>query len=251
MLKRLDRSDAVGPVLEQFRQAIESGHWPPGSQIPTEGELVSILGVGRGVIREALATLKAFGLVEAQPGRGTFVTRDLAAIAAWPVAIGSDNRELLEARYGIDAWINCLAARKATPEDIDRICAAEARMRQAVAEGRSMDELVALDGEFHAALAGATHNSVLARLNVLMAASLERSRRANISTAALLEEAIRSHHELAEAVKAHDAEKAFVATRRSLRRVARLQGIDLLGNEDDLVDCESRDAIAAYERILP
>ena len=113
-LRRLNRSTAVDPVLEQFREAIEEGHWPPGSQIPTEGELVEILGVGRGVVREALATLKAFGLIDSQPGRGTFVTRDLSRLETWIVAIGSDNRELLEARYGIEAWTNYLAARSLT-----------------------------------------------------------------------------------------------------------------------------------------
>ncbi len=227
MLKRLDRTNAVQPVLEQFRDAIEDGLWPLGSQIPTESELVDILGVGRGVVREALATLKAFGLIDSKPGRGTFVTCTPSELATWVVAIGSDNRELLEARYGIDAWINYLAARKATPEDVKRISDWVEQMECAVAENKTRDEIVAIDGEFHAALANATHNSVLARLSVIMAASLEHSRRANISTADLLKEAIRSHRELAEAVRMHDPDRAWAATRRSLHRVARLQGIEI------------------------
>ncbi len=227
MLRRLDRSGAVKPVLEQFREAIEEGLWPPGGQIPTESELAETLGVGRGVVREALATLKAFGLIDSKPGRGTFVTGNPAELVTWIVAIGSDNRELLEARYGIDSWINYLAARKATPDDVARISDLADQVEQAVAENKSLDDIVVLDGEFHAAMANATQNSVLARLSVIMAASLEHSRRANISTTALRDEAMRSHRELAEAVCAHDAERALAATRRSLRRVARLQGIEI------------------------
>lgn len=225
MLRRMERSGVVEPVLEQFRQAIESGLWPLGSRIPTETELVEILGVGRGVVREALATLKAFGLVDSIPGRGTFVTRKPSELATWVVAIGSDNVELLEARYGTDAWINYLAARKATPEDVVRISDLAMQMERAAAEQKSLDEIVALDGEFHDALARATHNSVLCRLSAIMAASLEHSRRANISTAALLAEAMRSHREIADAVQAHDPQAALAATRRSLHRVARMQGI--------------------------
>jgi DNA-binding FadR family transcriptional regulator len=60
-----------------------------------------------------------------------------------------------------------------------------------------------------------------------MAASLERSRRANISTQDLLDEAMRSHRELADAVRDHDPERAFAATQESLLRVARMQQIDL------------------------
>ncbi len=227
MLRRLERSGAVEPVLEQFRQAIESGLWPLGSQIPTEVELVEMLGVGRGVVREALATLKAFGLIDSTPGRGTFVTRKPSELATWIVTIGSDNRELLEARYGTDAWINYLAACKATPEDVARIADLAAQMERAAAEEKSSDEIVALDGEFHDALAKATHNSVLSRLSAIMAASLQHNRRANISTAALLDEAMHSHREIADAVQAHDPEAALAATRRSLRRVGRMQGISI------------------------
>ena len=227
MLKRLNHTGVVKPVLEQFRDAIEEGIWPPGSQIPTESELVEMLGVGRGVIREALATLKAFGLIDAKAGRGTFVTGNPGELVTWVLTIGSDNRELLEARYIIDAWINYLAARRATPEDIAQISVLAEQMEQAVAENKTMDEIVIMDGEFHDAMANATHNSVLARLSVIMAASLARNRRANISTTALLDEALHSHHELVEAVRAHDSEGARAATCRSLRRVARLQGIKI------------------------
>ena len=232
MLRRLERTNAVEPVLEQFREAIESGFWAPGSQIPTESELVDTLGVGRGVVREALATLKAFGLIDSQPGRGTFVTHQPSELNTWIVAIGSDNRELLEARYGIDAWINYLAARKATPEDVEHISDLMRQMEQAVAEGKSREEIVGLDSEFHDCLARATHNSVLARLGVIMAASLEHSRRANISTKDLLNEALRSHRELTEAVRAHDPDSAWAATRRSLRRVARMQGIEIDADDE-------------------
>lgn len=232
MLKRLERTSAVEPVLEQFREAIESGLWPPSSQIPTESELVDMLGIGRGVVREALATLKAFGLIDSQPGRGTFVTHKPSELNTWIVAIGSDNRELLEARYGIDAWINYLAARKATPEDTEHISGLMQQMEQAVAEGKSRDEIVELDGQFHDAMARATHNSVLARLSVIMAASLEHSRRANISTKDLLNEALRSHRELTEAVRVHDSDDAWAATRRSLRRVARMQGLEIDADDE-------------------
>jgi DNA-binding FadR family transcriptional regulator len=227
VLKRLDRSSALMNVLEQFKEAIEQGTWPLGGQIPTESELAERLGVGRGVVREALAGLKVSGLIDSHAGRGTFVTHKPSELAVWTVVVGSDNLELLEARYGIDAWINYLAACHATDEEAALIARLAAQMEQAVAEGKSRDEIVALDNEFHDAMAHATHNSVLARLSVIMSASLEHSRRANVSTHDLLEEAMRSHRELSDAVSHHDAQGAFEATRTSLYRVARLQGIDL------------------------
>jgi len=233
MLQTIDHSGIVRPVLEQFRAAIESGQWPPGSQIPTEEELVQMLAVGRGVVREALATLKAFGVIESRPGRGTFVTGTPADLVTWIVAIGSDQRELLEARLAVDTWINHLAALRATPEDIERIAGILRQMEEAVTQNKPLDEFVELDNAFHSALADATHNSVMARLDVLMHASLAHSRRANISTKTLLDEAMHSHHEIMDAIVSHDADRASSATRRSLRRVAELQGIDIDAEPDD------------------
>jgi DNA-binding FadR family transcriptional regulator len=227
VLRRLDRSSTMMDVLDQFKEAIEHGDWPLGGQIPPESELAERLGVGRGVVREALAGLKVSGLVDSHPGRGTFVSHKPSELATLTFVVGSDNRELLEARYGIDAWINYLAACHATEEDVALIRQLAAEMEQAVAEGKSRDEIVALDNEFHYAMSNATHNSVLARLSVIMSASLEHSRRANISTHDLLDEAMHSHRELADAVSDHDPQRAFAATRRSLDRVGRLQGIDL------------------------
>jgi DNA-binding FadR family transcriptional regulator len=227
VLRRLDRSSALMDVLEQFKDAIELGTWPLGSQIPTESELAERLGVGRGVIREALAGLKASGLIDSHAGRGTFVTHRPSELAMWTVVVGSDNMELLEARYGIDAWINYLAACHATEEDIALIAHLAVQMERAVAEGKSRDEIVELDNQFHDAMACATHNTVLARLSIIMSASIEYSRRANISTSDLLDEAMRSHRELSDAVSNHDPQRAFEATRRSLYRVAKLQRIDL------------------------
>jgi len=242
MLQSLDHSGVVRPVLEQFRAAIESGQWPLGSKIPTEEELVQALGVGRGVVREALATLKAFGLIDSKPGRGTFVTGSPSELVTWIVAIGSDQHDLLEARYGIDSWINYLAARKATSEDIERVTDLLRRMEEVITRDDPLDEFLKLDNAFHSALADATHNSVLARLDVIMHASLAHSRRANISTHDLLEEAMRSHRELVEALRRHDGEQASISTRCSLRRVARLQGIEIDVDEaHDLV----------YEHVAP
>lgn len=58
---------------QEIREAILSGTYSPGSQLPTEAELGGILGVSRTVVREALRTLEADGLIDRRHGVGTFV----------------------------------------------------------------------------------------------------------------------------------------------------------------------------------
>ena len=46
---------------------------PPGAQLPTEQELIAATGVSRTVVREAVAALRAEGLVITRQGVGAFV----------------------------------------------------------------------------------------------------------------------------------------------------------------------------------
>jgi len=46
----------------------------PGDQLPPERELAQQFGVSRTAVREAVKALREKGLVEAYPGRGTFIT---------------------------------------------------------------------------------------------------------------------------------------------------------------------------------
>lgn len=58
---------------EALRQAIQEGKFPPGSQLPPEMELISLLGVSRSTLREAMRTLEEQHLIVRKRGLGTFV----------------------------------------------------------------------------------------------------------------------------------------------------------------------------------
>ena len=60
-------------VEQSIREAITSGAWAPGSQLPGEEALCVQLGVSRITIRHALANLVNQGLLRREHGRGTFV----------------------------------------------------------------------------------------------------------------------------------------------------------------------------------
>jgi len=70
---RPERRTLTEAAQQEIRQAIAQGIYQPGSQLPTEAELVEILGVSRTVVREALRVLEEDGLITRRHGIGTFV----------------------------------------------------------------------------------------------------------------------------------------------------------------------------------
>ncbi|WP_169807682.1 GntR family transcriptional regulator [Herbidospora mongoliensis] len=60
-------------VADIVRDEIQEGEMPPGSRAPSEKELKDRFGVARQTARRALLILRDEGLLEAVPGRGTFV----------------------------------------------------------------------------------------------------------------------------------------------------------------------------------
>ncbi|MFT4217540.1 MAG: FCD domain-containing protein [Micropruina sp.] len=66
-------SDRARRTLAFLRHRISSGEWPINSKIPTEPELMQLIGVGKTTVREAVRSLASVGMLEPMPGIGTFV----------------------------------------------------------------------------------------------------------------------------------------------------------------------------------
>jgi GntR family transcriptional regulator len=60
-------------IADELRVTIENGELAPGSQLPTEGELMRQYEASRNTVRDAIKQLTTRGLVEPRPGQGTFV----------------------------------------------------------------------------------------------------------------------------------------------------------------------------------
>ena len=128
----------IHEVLSTLGNEIARDIIPVGAALPPEPDLEVRFGVGRGVIREAIKTLAAKGLVSVAPRHGTRVRprhdwslldRD---VLNWLVGKGEPDRELLleiqEVRSIIEPAAAALAAERATQEDRLRINTALAAM---------------------------------------------------------------------------------------------------------------------------
>ena len=147
-------------VIASLRQEIESGQREPGSKLPTEPVLTEKFGVSRTVIREAIAALKADGLLEPRQGAGVFVLAPEArtndkSIFAVDYAQVSDVLEILELRMAVEIEAAGLACTRSSVAQQAKIYEAMEKMERAIEKGAPTEQL---DFEFHSAIASATNN---------------------------------------------------------------------------------------------
>lgn len=151
------RPNLASDVAAAMAGSIRQGQLQPGARLPSETALARQLGVSRPVVREAIAYLKADGIVESRRGLGLFVNQqDSLRLRRAEIAASEQSiLVFLELRLGLEVEAAQLASLRHTPEDLARIEAAAAAMNQADDRG---EDSASHDLAFHIAIATAAQN---------------------------------------------------------------------------------------------
>jgi DNA-binding FadR family transcriptional regulator len=156
----------VGPsrslVLEIGRRIaadITTGRLRPGARLPTELELMAAMGVSRTVVREAVAALRAEGLIATRQGIGSFVAElpphTLFRIEPGQTETLADALHVMELRTAVETEAAGLAAERATGGQRRAIRQALDAIDTAIKRGEAA---VGEDFALHAAITDATGN---------------------------------------------------------------------------------------------
>ena len=146
-------------IVAALRTRLLAGEVPPGQKLPSEAQLTEHFGVSRTVVREAIATLAADGLVESRQGAGVFVVNHPAStfgtLAAEMGSSVSTALNVLEVRLAIEVESAALAAVRRNPSQQAKIEEAFFEFEQLLRMG---DATGPADFAFHRAIAEATGN---------------------------------------------------------------------------------------------
>jgi GntR family transcriptional repressor for pyruvate dehydrogenase complex len=152
-------------VIARLKKEIGSGRLAPGARLPTEQELMAALGVSRTVVREAVAALRADGLITTRQGSGAYVAADVSRVPFRidPERLSSieDVLEVMELRLAIEVEAAALAAQRIGPQSLTSIERVLAAIEAAVARGEAA---INEDFAFHLAVAEASGNPRFAEL---------------------------------------------------------------------------------------
>ena len=170
-----------GSTVDLLGEAIVAGRYAVGASLPPEPLLCGELGVSRTVVREAVKSLIAKGLLVTGPKVGTRVLAEEQwncfdpDVVSWQLKAGLTReylRDLQELRRMVEPAAVRLAAQRATPHDIAEIELAYAGMKQAVDHG---GDYVTHDLRFHQGLLRACHNRMVVEMSKALGALLRTS----------------------------------------------------------------------------
>jgi DNA-binding FadR family transcriptional regulator len=154
----------VQEIARRIAADISSGRLAPATRLPTELEMMRAMGVSRTVVREAVAALRAEGLVNTHQGIGTFVA-ELSAQGPFRIEPGqsatvADAVHIMELRAAVETEAAGLAAERATRTQLRSIRTALVAIDRAIARDEAA---INEDFALHAAISDATGNPFFRR----------------------------------------------------------------------------------------
>lgn len=233
-------------IVEMIRDLLTELDLRPGDRLPSERQLASRFGVGRGSVREGIQFLAIMGLVEVRHGGGTYLRSPVEANShvrhwwrQWVVEHRGKVLETLEARLGMEAFAAGLAAQRARPRDLERLVHAMHAMREVCSSGPvDTARFVECDVSFHDTLLEASGNATLRGIIYALSEELLPERAAVTELEGRAHKTYREHYAIYEAVRAGDTQMASEAMTRHITSVRQ----DVLGK---LLDQQEREDAGA------
>lgn len=209
--------DRYEQTLETLRQLMGTWVQTADGRVPPERELSERLGVGRRVLRRALAALEGEGMLTRRQGRGTFVNGAAAGALAHrpPPSLADVNWlsecanpvELVELRLILEPIMARLAALHASQQNVHQLRALARRSREA----RSHEDYQAADMAFHRMIAELSCNTLFLMLHDALSSALRHETMARFGESGHCFKRQSTH------VTFHDAIVDAVAARDGLR----------------------------------
>lgn len=214
----------AGEVVDELRSLIENGTYQVGDKMPTEKALGEQFNVSRTVIREAIAGLRAAGLVVSRRGSGVFVEKTSAIDMRQNLFLSGNLTgtrkviDTLELRATVEVQAACLAATRASNGQIEEILELHRAFSDEIASFGNVEKA---DFAFHEAIAKATNNEAF--VHFLHHLGMKTIPRANLPMARdskayqdYMNQLENEHLVIAEAIAERDADKAASAMKSHL-----------------------------------
>jgi GntR family transcriptional repressor for pyruvate dehydrogenase complex len=201
-------------VIQEMRAMIASGRLNPGSRLPAEAELSTMVGASRNTVREAVRALVTARVLDVRRGDGTSVTSLRPELLLEGVTAAVElmhegfSLELIAVRRILEPAATRLAAERmddATLTELERLVVS-------VERAPTEAERIPFDAEFHALVARRSDNETLASMLAAVSSRTIRARAwRGLADQGASSRTVTQHREILEALSARDPERAEAA----------------------------------------
>ena len=217
------RQNRSQQLADRIRRQIEQAQLPDGELFMTEAEVAETFRVSRTVAREAVARLRAIGLLEGRQRKGLIVRHPdpvrLFSASLPSLARSEENMvELARFRYVLEVGAIELAVKNATDEQVDRLVAIANQIKTTVNDRSGLKKQTKLDISFHSLLLEMTGSPLIAGMQRVLVDFFRSIAVHNPPDAATAERIGWEHTELAAAIRDGDVERARAMIRMQVRR---------------------------------
>jgi GntR family transcriptional regulator, transcriptional repressor for pyruvate dehydrogenase complex len=216
MQTKLRRETLAEQIAQSLARFMEEQQLAPGEMLPSESKLAADFGVSRPIIREALKSLAAQGIIVVANGKGAMVrpldSDPLLSYFHHAIRVRREaSMELLELRRGIELQNAQLAAQRRTAEEAALLGQIASSMRSQLDE---FDAWTEHDAQLHLVIARATHNEMIYHLTESIREPMKNAMREGFrhrNSAPQREQNQQIHEQLVAAIQEGNAAKAFDA----------------------------------------
>lgn len=206
-LRPVQRETIIEMVVRRIESLVRAGDLSRGSRLPSEPRLAEMLQVSRASLREALKGMVFIGLLKARPGDGTYLQPSLTSMATrhlqWMLLLEEIKyAELYELRKILEPAAAALAARRATPDDLEQMRAALSGMKRKMKEPESF---ILYEMEFHNAITRASKNRAMQSTMQMMYGALSEGRHRVLPLVRDIAQHCARHERMFQLIAKHDA----------------------------------------------
>lgn len=163
-MRPIKRTQLQSQIIEFIKQYIDENKLKSGDRLPSQEELINLMGVSRSSLREAIKTLEAKDILEVLNGKGIFIKNGSTNIISAQIEFRKEKEsilELLEARRILEREIIHLVILNATEEELDEIGKILKVIMDKYHKGEKQNNS---DKKFHLEIYNSCHNRIMNQL---------------------------------------------------------------------------------------
>lgn len=174
MADKIKRTSLQSEIIRYIQEYIEENHLEAGDRLPSQEQLIQMMGVSRTSLREAMKILEARGILTARNGKGIYISegKDSAMLTLLDFAKEKEKLlDTLEVRKILEKEILRMVIHRATPEELDELGEITRVLMEKFRRG---EQQTAEDKQFHYTIYRLAHNQVMSQLILSISSVMDR-----------------------------------------------------------------------------